>query len=55
MSLLPVDDENVEAIDNRDRHEDAEDDDEAVLDVAVDMKDEATELRPEPCQPRSEH
>lgn len=47
MSLLPVDDENVDASDNRDRHDEAEDDDDFVLEVAVDIKDEATELRRE--------
>lgn len=50
MSLLPVELENVDAIESRDRHDDPEDDVEFVLEVAVDIKDEATELRPAPCK-----
>jgi hypothetical protein len=46
MSLPPEELENVDAIENRERHDEPEDDDEFVLEVAVDMKDEATELRP---------
>jgi hypothetical protein len=45
-SLLLVEDEKVDAIESRDRHDEPEDDVEFVLDVAVDMKEEATELRP---------
>jgi hypothetical protein len=48
ISLPPEDDEKVDASDNRERHDEAEDDDDLVLEVAVDIKDEATELRPEP-------
>jgi hypothetical protein len=47
MSLLPVELEKVDAMESRDRHDEPEDEVEFVLDVAVDMKDEATELRPE--------
>lgn len=50
MPLLPDELEKVDAIDNRDRHDDPEEDDELVLEVAVDIKDEATELRPTPCK-----
>lgn len=46
MSLLPVELENVEARESRERHDEPEEEDELVLEVAVDMKDEATELRP---------
>jgi hypothetical protein len=46
ISLLPVEDEKVDARESRDRHDEPEDDVEFVLDVAVDMKDDATELRP---------
>lgn len=50
-SLLPVADEKVDAIESRDRHDDPDEDVVWELDVAVDMKDEATELRPK----RREH
>lgn len=50
MSLLPVDEEKVDAIESRDRHDEPEDADELVLEVDVDIKDEATELRPGSCQ-----
>lgn len=46
MSLPPEELEKVDAIENRERHDEPEDDDEFVLEVAVDMKEEATELRP---------
>jgi hypothetical protein len=46
MSLLPDELEKEEAMERRERHDEAEDDVEFVLDVAVDMKEEATELRP---------
>jgi hypothetical protein len=45
MSLLPVELEKVDARESRDRHDEDDDEVEFVLDVAVDMKDEATELR----------
>jgi hypothetical protein len=45
MSLLPVDEEKVDARESRDRHDDPEDAEEVVLEVEVDMKDDATELR----------
>jgi hypothetical protein len=45
-SLLLVEDEKVDAIESRDRHDEPEDDVEVVLEVAVDMKEDATELRP---------
>jgi len=45
MSLPPEELEKVDAIENRERHDEPEDDDEFVLEVAVDMKEEATELR----------
>jgi hypothetical protein len=45
ISLLPVELEKEDAMESRDRHDEPEDDVEFVLDVAVDMKDEATELR----------
>jgi hypothetical protein len=45
MSLLPVDEEKVDAIESRDRHDEPEDADELVLEVDVDMNDDATELR----------
>jgi hypothetical protein len=45
--LLPPEElENVEAIESRERHDDPEDEDEFVLVVAVDMKEDAMELRP---------
>lgn len=46
MSLLPVELEKVEASDSLDRHDEPDDEVEVVFVVAVDMKDEATELRP---------
>jgi hypothetical protein len=46
ISLLPVELEKEDAIDSRERHDEPDDDVEFVLDVAVDMKEEATELRP---------
>jgi hypothetical protein len=49
--LLPPDElEKVEAMESRDRHDDPDEDDEFVLEVAVDMKEEATELRPMNCK-----
>jgi hypothetical protein len=48
ISLLPVELEKEEAIESRERHDEPDDDVEFVLDVAVDMKDEAIELRPGP-------
>jgi len=45
-SLLPVDEEKVEASDRRDRHDEPEDEVVVELAVLVDMKDEAVELRP---------
>jgi hypothetical protein len=50
MSLLPVAVEKVEAIERRDRHDDPEEDVVLELEVVVDMKDEATELRPGACE-----
>jgi hypothetical protein len=50
ISLLPVDDENVDAIDSRDRHDEPEEDVVVELAVLVDMKDEAVELRPKLCK-----
>ena len=47
ISLLPVELEKVEARDSLDRHDEPDDDVEVVFAVAVDMKEEATELRPE--------
>jgi hypothetical protein len=44
-SLRPVDDENVEAIDNRDRHDEPDDEVELVAVVFVDARDDM-ELRP---------
>jgi hypothetical protein len=53
--LLPPEElENVDAMESRDRHDEPEDDDEFVLEVAVDMKDEATELRPTECKQRDD-
>jgi hypothetical protein len=53
MSLLPVDEEKVDARESRDRHDDPEDAEEVVLEVEVDMKDDATELRPKLYQQQS--
>jgi hypothetical protein len=45
--LLPPEElEKVEAMESRERHDDPEEDDEFVLVVAVDMKEDAVELRP---------
>jgi hypothetical protein len=46
MSLLEVELEKEDAMESRERHDEDEDDVELVLEVAVDMKEEATELRP---------
>lgn len=46
MSLPPEELEKVDASESRERHDEPEEDDMVVLEVAVDMKDEATELRP---------
>lgn len=46
VSLLPVDEENVDAIESRDRHDDPDEDVVDELAVLVDMNDEAVELRP---------
>lgn len=46
MSLFPVDDENVDAMERRDRHDDPEEVVVEELAVLVDIKDEAVELRP---------
>jgi hypothetical protein len=46
-SLLLVEDEKEDAMESRDRHDEPDDDVELVLEVAVDMNEEATELRPE--------
>jgi hypothetical protein len=46
LSLLPMDEEKVDAIDSRDRHDDPEEDVVVELAVLVDMNDEAVELRP---------
>jgi hypothetical protein len=50
MSLPPEELENVDARESRERHDDPEEDDELVLEVAVDMKEDATELRPRTCK-----
>lgn len=50
MSLLPVEEEKVDAIESRDRHDEDDEDVVLVLAVDVDMKDEATELRPNSSQ-----
>lgn len=47
MSLLAVDVEKVDAIESRERHDEPDEDEELVLAVEVETKDEATELRPE--------
>lgn len=47
LLLLLVEDEKDDAIDNRDRHDDPDEDVADELAVLVDMKDEAVELRPE--------
>jgi hypothetical protein len=47
VSLLPVDDEKVDAIESRDRHDDPDEDVVVELAVLVDMNDEAVELRRE--------
>jgi len=47
MSLPPEELEKVDASESRERHDEPEEDDVVVLEVAVDMKDEATELRRE--------
>jgi tryptophanyl-tRNA synthetase len=46
VSLLPVDDEKVDAIESRDRHDEPDEDVVVELAVLVDMNDEAVELRP---------
>lgn len=47
MSLLPpVEEEKVDAMESRERHDEPEEEVVVVLAVDVDMKDEATELRP---------
>lgn len=46
VSLLPVEDEKVDAIESRDRHDDPDEDVVVELAVLVDMNDEAVELRP---------
>jgi hypothetical protein len=46
VSLLPVDEEKVDAIESRDRHDDPDEDVVFELAVLVDMNDEAVELRP---------
>lgn len=50
MSLFPVEDEKVDAIDKRDRHDEPDDDVADELAVLVDMKDEAVEFRPVSCK-----
>jgi hypothetical protein len=50
MSLPPEELEKVDARESRERHDDPEEDDELVLEVAVDMKEDATELRPRTCE-----
>jgi hypothetical protein len=50
MSLPPEELEKVDARESRERHDDPEEDDELVLEVAVDMKEDATELRPRTCK-----
>jgi hypothetical protein len=50
VSLLPVDDEKVDAIESRDRHDDPDEDVVVELAVLVDMNDEAVELRPRVCK-----
>jgi tryptophanyl-tRNA synthetase len=47
VSLLPVDDEKVDAIESRDRHDEPDEDVVVELAVLVDMNDEAVELRRE--------
>jgi hypothetical protein len=55
MSLPPEELEKVDASESRERHDEPEEDDELVLEVAVDMKDEATELRPGTCKHVNHH
>ena len=43
---MPLADEKVDAIESRDRHDDAEEDVADEVAVLVDMKDEAVEFRP---------
>ena len=50
MLLPPEELEKVDAMESRDRHDEPDEDDEFVLEVAVDMKEEATELRPRECK-----
>jgi hypothetical protein len=46
ISLRPEDEEKVEAMESRDRHDEADEDVVVELAVLVDMNDEAVELRP---------